>query len=147
MFPVLRIQIRIIAHEKLDPDPHQNQKQDPDHFDEAQDFRIHICSKVKSRIWIRVCIIVISQIRIRLKVKRGIRICIIKVMLIRNTGCSQRLLAAKRRAALSLVELPCRYILSELSLEARNAAKPAVSQLARASSSLFTQSQSCFEDL
>jgi hypothetical protein len=47
-----------------------------------------------------------------MKVKRGIRICI-KVMRIRNSGCSQRrylgksLLAAKRKAAQSLVEFSC----------------------------------------
>ncbi len=154
MLPVSRIRIRISVHEILDPDPHQSrsQKQNPDHFDEEKHCRICDRFKVKSRIWIRICIKVKSQIWIRIKVKRGIRICI-KLMRIRHTGCSQRryvgksLLAAERKAALSLVEFSCRYILSELSLEARNAAKPAVSQLARASSSLFTQSQSCFEDL
>jgi hypothetical protein len=45
MLPVLRIQMRISAHEKLDPDPHQSQKQDPDHFDEEQDGRIRNCFK------------------------------------------------------------------------------------------------------
>lgn len=44
-------------------------------------------------------------------------------------------------------QIVARYILSELSLDDQHAAAPVMDQLARASSSLFTQSQSCFEDV
>ncbi len=93
--------------EKLDPDldPHQrqSQKQDPDHFDEVQDFRNHNCFKVKSRILI--C----------LKVKRGIRICIIikwcgsATLDTSSAVCTvgKSMLAAYWKAALSLVVFSC----------------------------------------
>ena len=39
-----------------------------------------------------------------------------------------------------------RFILSELSMAEKDASMPSIKRLAKASSSLFTQSQSCFED-
>jgi len=44
------------------------------------------------------------------------------------------------------METVARFILSELSMAEKDASMPSIKRLAKASSSLFTQSQSCFED-
>jgi hypothetical protein len=101
MLPVLRIRIRISVHEKLDPDPHQSQsqKQDPDPRQSQNSGAVGAHGAIKGRrhsqygaveaqnvAW-RVLRSVVAdshhfdeeqdfRIRNRIKMKRGIGICI-----------------------------------------------------------------------
>lgn len=80
--------------------------------------------------------------------KAGIKSAVVCVTLLNRLKGDQ--ITTPKDELISWQERPqkivARYIMSELSIEERTAASPAISKLSRISSNLFAKSQSCFED-